>query len=220
MAVFHQLLNTWNTAMNHHNADAVAKTHTNNAMIRGTQYTVDAYRDKEAKAFQKHPDFVQTPATDVYATPLQNKKGYHLIFDETVSQGGKDTRTEIMLVVLHDGVNYKIDYESDISTDRNLIKKMDITNYTYSGNCEQLHGQILLESPQFRYEYIPSDSLSLLCEDDECRIGEGEDGIVVEIYEFDHKSMKMIIRGARTNEESTYDIHPKYTSQIRTLCSQ
>ena len=216
------LLNQWNDAMNQHNADAVAKTHTNNARIRGKFYTIEAYRDKEAKAFKKHPDFAQSPVSDVYAAPLQNKKGYYLIFDLTFSQGGKDTRTEIMLVVLHDGVNYKIDYESDISTDRNLIKKMEMENYTLSSSkaCTQLAEQILMESPQFRYEYnIPDELLSLGCENNECNIGIGEDGIVVEDYEFDYKSMQFTIRKRFfIDSEYTYTIHPKYTSQIRQLC--
>ena len=215
------LLNQWNDAMNQHNADAVAKTHTNNAGIRGKFYTIEAYRDKEAKAFKKHPDFAQTPVSDVYAAPLQNKKGYYLIFDLTFSQGGKDTRTEIMLVVLHDGVNYKIDYESDISTDRNLIKKMLIYTDISSEACTQLGAQILMESPQFRYDFIPDEllSLSLVCENDECLIGIGEDGIVVEDYEFDYQSMQFTIEKRYFNDsEYTYTIHPKYTSQIRQLC--
>lgn len=217
------LLNQWNDAMNQHNADAVAKTHTNNAIIRGNYYTIEAYRDKEAKAFKKHPDFAQSPVSDVYAAPLQNKKGYYLIFDLTFSQGGKDTRTEIMLVVLHDGVNYKIDYESDISTDRNLIKKMEMENYTLSSSkaCTQLAEQILMESPQFRYDCIPDYLLVnqiLVCKNDECGIGVGERGIVVENYKFDYKSMQFTIENFNDNSEYTYTIHPKYTSQIRQLC--
>ena len=213
-----QLLNTWNTAMNQHDAEAVANTHTNDAIIRGKEYTIAAYRDKEAKSFKKHADFAQTPANDVYATPLQDKKGYHLIFDETFSQGGKDTTSEIMLVVIKEGNDYKISYESDISTDRSLIKKMGIDTYTSSSNCKQLNGQILMESPMFRNEYIPSESLSLICEKDECSIGVGEQGIVGEFYEFDHKAMKMTIKDTTTNKESTYSIHPKYSDQIRKLC--
>ncbi|MBQ1266832.1 MAG: hypothetical protein IIY06_08720, partial [Proteobacteria bacterium] len=215
------LLNQWNDAMNQHNADAVAKTHTNNARIRGNYYTIEAYRDKEAKAFKKHPDFAQTPVSDVYAAPLQNKKGYYLIFDLTFSQGGKDTRTEIMLVVLHDGVNYKIDYESDISTDRNLIKKMEIDTIPSSKACTQLAEQILMESPQFRYDCIPDYLLVnqiLVCKNDECGIGVGERGIVVENYKFDYKSMQFTIENFNDNSEYTYTIHPKYTSQIRQLC--
>lgn len=221
------LLNQWNDAMNQHNADAVAKTHTNNARIRGNYYTIEAYRDKEAKAFKKHPDFAQTPVSDVYAAPLhkkgylQNKKGYYLIFDLTFSQGGKDTRTEIMLVVLHDGVNYKIDYESDISTDRNLIKKMEIDTIPSSKACTQLAEQILMESPQFRYDCIPDYLLVnqiLVCKNDECGIGVGEHGIVVKNYKFDYKSMQFTIENFNDNSEYTYTIHPKYTSQIRQLC--
>lgn len=213
------LLEAWNTAMNQHDAEAVANTHTNSAIIRGKEYTIASYRDKEAKAFQKHPDFTQTPSWDsIYIAPMPNEKGFFTTFNETFSQGGKDTNTEIMLVVVREGSGFKIAYESDISTDRNLLKKMGLNTYTTSSNCKQLNGQIVMESPMFRHGYIPSESLSLVCEKDECSIGVGENGIVGEFYEFDHNAMKMTVKDAMTNKGITYHIHPKYASQIQKLC--
>ena len=216
-----RLLNRWNDAMNQHDANAVANTHTDNAMIRGKVYTVAAYRDKEAKAFDKHPDFQQSPASDVYATPLPDKNGYHLIFDETFSQGGKDTPTEIMLVVIRQNGDYKISYESDISTDRELIKKMGVSVSTSPNSCTQLGQQILVESPLFRYQYIPmfpelskSKTLSVVCEDEsECMFAENED-MRADHIEFDYPSMTM----TDPDFGHEYAIHPKYTQHIRNLC--
>ena len=216
-----QLLNSWNNAMNQHDADAVANTHTDNAFIRGKKYTVASYREKEAKAFDKHPDFQQSPANDVYATQLPDKTGYHLIFDETFTQSGKDTPTEIMLVVIRKGDDYKISYESDISTDHGLIKKMGASVSTSPKSCTQLGEQILLESPLFRYQYIPmypalskSKTLSVVCEDEaECMFAEDEDMRANHI-EFDYPSMTM----TDPDLGHKYTIHPKYAPQVRKLC--
>jgi hypothetical protein len=215
------LLSEWNNAMNRHDADTVANTHTYQAMIRGTEYSVAEYRVKVAKAFSKHPDFQQSPANEVYATPLADKSGYAIIFDETFTQGGKSTPTEIMLVVIREGFNYKIIYESDISTDRNLLKKMGInaTAWASPSDCMQLMGQILIESPVFRYEYIrqnkafaKSKSLNIGCDEEECIVY--DKGKPEQHYEFDFKSMKMteIVFDYKTG------IHPKYSSQISRLC--
>ena len=214
-----RLLNTWNDAMNQHDADAVANTHPNGATIRGTAYSVADYRDKEAKAFKKHPDFQQTPAIDVYASPLQDGSGYTLIFDETFTQGGKSTQTEIMLAVIRQGADYKINYESDISTDIGLLNKMGVKTWTSSSECIQLMGEILFKSPMFRYEYIPQNkefaknkSLGIGCNEEECTVydnGRGE-----QHYEFDFKSMTM----TEIVFDYTNSIHPKYTTQIQSMC--
>jgi hypothetical protein len=207
--------------MNRHDSSAIANLHTDNAIIRGKGYTISEYQEKQAKAFQKHPDFKQTFANDIYVTPLQAQNGYALIFDETFTQNGKSTPTEIMIVALRTENGYKINYESDISTDRNLIKKMGISGYTNPTSCSQLESQILIESPMFRYEYVPSNktyskrkSLSLVCEPGDCSVYVDE--LANNHYEIDVKAMKL--NDYTMGDEYLNDVHPKYRSQINALC--
>ena len=224
------LLNSWNSTMNQHDADAVAKLHTNEATIRGSIYTVAAYRDKEAKAFKKHADFKQDPAKDVYVTQLPTKNGYYLVFDESFTQSKKSSTAEIAIVVIRDGDGYKIDYESDLSTDRGLLKKMGESVPTAPTNCVDLKKQILMESPAFRYQYVSmypqlskTKTLSIECDEDECMFAENEYSQANHLS-FDFSAMTMTDTDFRSlagvDYDPVYAIHPKYAKQIEKMCKE
>ena len=101
------------------------------------------------------------------------------------------------------------------------LGKMGVSIPASPTSCTDLGKQILLESPWFRYQYVPmypelskSKSLSVVCEnEEECMFAEDE-YIRADHIEFDYPSMTM----TDPDLGHKFAIHPKYASQISRLC--
>ncbi|MBQ9395933.1 MAG: hypothetical protein IJU23_10530 [Proteobacteria bacterium] len=157
-----ELLKNWNSLRNLKDSDKLSKLYAGRAYLRGSALEQKAIAPKLKKSFEKHKDFSQTPAIHVvidylYTSADESVEHWSARFNETFFQDGKTTDTEILIVFkreLPDDAQafWSIVVESDISTDRNMLKKLGLLPPNAPNDCEGLAYQILIDSPMLRYE--------------------------------------------------------------------
>lgn len=155
-----ELLQKWNNLRNLKDSDKLSKLYDGNLYLRGSLIENKNIAAKFKKSFEKHKDYSQTPGIRVTATYLstsatESAETWSVQFDETFTQDGKTTDTEILLILsrklLDDAQSsWSIIVESDIATDRNLLKKIGLASEEPK-DCEGMAYRILTESPIIRY---------------------------------------------------------------------
>ncbi|MBR4984862.1 MAG: hypothetical protein IKY83_03880 [Proteobacteria bacterium] len=157
-----ELLQKWNNLRNLKGYEKLDKLYFKTAYLRGKALEQKDIASYLKKSFEKHKDFSQTPGIQVtmdylYTFSTEAIENWSVRFNESFTQDGKTTDTEIFMVLkrVHpdDGQSFwSIYVESDISTDRNMAKKLGLAPSQAPANCAQLAYQILAESPMIRYE--------------------------------------------------------------------
>ena len=157
-----ELLQKWNNLRNLKGYEKLDKLYFKAAYLRGKSLQQKDISSHLKKSFEKHKDFSQTPGIHVtmdylYTSVLEPVEHWSVRFNESFTQDGKTTDTEIFMVLkrVHpdDAQSFwSIYVESDISTDRNMAKKLGLAPSKAPTNCEELAYQILVESPVIRYE--------------------------------------------------------------------
>ncbi|MBQ4358839.1 MAG: hypothetical protein II767_01135 [Proteobacteria bacterium] len=157
-----ELLQKWNNLRNLKGYEKLDKLYGDTAYLRGSVLPHKDITAKLKKSFEKHKDFSQTPGIHVtvdylFSFKFESIEKWSVRFDESFTQDGKTTDTEIFMVLsrkLPDDAQsfWSIEVESDIATDRNMLKKLDLALEKAPTSCESLAYQILLDSPMLRYE--------------------------------------------------------------------
>jgi len=157
------ILQSWNTSRNAHDAKKLAKLFANQVYIRGTVLDNGGFLQKMKSSFEKHKDYKQTPKADVYVNCLEQAvadpiQKWSVRFNEAFVQDDKTTETEIMLGLTRyltddDDSTWKFVIESDIASDRSMIRKLGILQTdSFLEPCDELLGYIITESPLFRWK--------------------------------------------------------------------
>ena len=157
-----ELLQKWNNLKNLKGYEKLGMLYANTAYLRGSAIERKDMTAKLKKSFEKHKDFSQTPGIHVtvdylFTFEFESIEKWSVRFDESFTQDGKTTDTEIFMVLsrkLPDDAQsfWSIEVESDIATDRNMLKKLGLSLEKAPTTCEDLAYQILLDSPMLRYE--------------------------------------------------------------------
>lgn len=156
------LLQKWNNLRNLKGYEKLNMLYSDPAYLRGSALKQKDITAKLKKSFEKHQDFSQTPGVHVTVDYLltyeyESVEIWSARFDESFTQDGKTTDTEIFMTFKRKHLNdaqsvWRIEVESDIATDRNMLKKLGLLPEKAPASCESLAYQILLDSPILRYE--------------------------------------------------------------------
>lgn len=234
------LLKSWNELRNQKDAEKLAALYTDKAFIRGDEVEQKNIAAKLDKSFKKHPDFSQKPGSEVLVNYL-DKETWSVRFPESFTQDGKTTDTEIFIVLTealgNDGkIEFRIHIESDISTDKNIQKKIGYEYYQKPDSCHALLYNIMLESPEMRYNtnllYVPAmrdmksgDLINVTLNDENSESNEpyGEYAIVekhadheVTVSRYSIDAQEYVIKDEIESRQFTID--EKYRADLRRLC--
>ncbi|MBQ8037786.1 MAG: hypothetical protein IJ268_12405 [Proteobacteria bacterium] len=156
------LLQKWNNLRNLKGYEKLGMLYGDTAYLRGSALKQKDLTAKFKKSFEKHQDFSQTPGIHVtvdylFTYEFESVEIWSARFDESFTQDGKTTDTEIFMTFkrkhLDDAQSvWRIEVESDIATDRNMLKKLGLLPEKAPATCESLAYQILIDSPLLRYE--------------------------------------------------------------------
>ncbi len=157
-----KLLRSWNRYRNEKDTGKLAGLYARACYIRGESLEGKGVGAKLKKSFEKHADYSQVPGVEVRVNFLSQREyesveNWSVQFMESFTQDGRTSEADILLILsrkISDDVDsdWRIVVETDASTDRNMMKKMEMNIEFSPKTCRDLSRAILAESPMIREE--------------------------------------------------------------------